>query len=280
MRTFNVGTMICDHLKNLIEDYVDNNWTVCSCTNLDRLLLLIYELEIIYVPIDNDGNIIRTAAPLTLDQHADLCPLFNTRAMNRAIAHINWPSRGQISFQPALVYEFNIDVSCIQMPVNWQADKILDTDEIVTTGFPGVKAGHILTTGIPSGMPTVTTNELMLQLLDTEVLLMSMLNPGNSFPPNARKIALHSDLLKHSITDGMCTVEDAELIIEAAVELALVTEFYNRSGSTYEEDYGPDDEDNNHDPAQRQNDHELAQHHNNHAQNNLKPQGKPKSDFR
>jgi hypothetical protein len=67
MRTFNVSTMICDHLKNLIEDCVDNDWTVCSCTNLNLLLLLIYELEITYMPIDNDGNIIRTAAPLTLD---------------------------------------------------------------------------------------------------------------------------------------------------------------------------------------------------------------------
>jgi hypothetical protein len=81
-----------------------------------------------------------------------------------------------------------------------------------------------------------------------------MLDPRRSFPPNARKITLNSDLLKRSITDGLCTVEDAELIIEAAAELALVTEFCDRSGSTCKEDYGPDDEDNNHDPAQRQND--------------------------
>ena len=123
----------------------------------------------------------------------------------------------------------------------------------------------------------------MLRLLDSEVLLTSMLDPGNSFPPNARKIALHSDLLKHSITDRMYTVEDAELIIEAAAELASVTEFYNRSlATTYKEEYGPDDEDNNHGPAQRQNDRDLVQHHNNHAAENtdLKPQGKPKSDFR
>ena len=115
--------MIRDHLKDLIEDYVDNNRAICSCTNLDRLLFLIYELEITYMPIDNDGNIIHTATPLILDRHADLCPLFKTRVMNRAVTHINRPSRGQISYQPALVYEFNIDASCIQMPVNWQADR-------------------------------------------------------------------------------------------------------------------------------------------------------------
>jgi hypothetical protein len=38
MQAFTIGTMIRDHLKNLIEDYVDDNRTVCSCTNLDHLL--------------------------------------------------------------------------------------------------------------------------------------------------------------------------------------------------------------------------------------------------
>jgi hypothetical protein len=59
--------MIRDHLKNLIEDYVDINWTICSCTNLNRLLLLVYELEITYMHIDNDGNTTHTAAQLILD---------------------------------------------------------------------------------------------------------------------------------------------------------------------------------------------------------------------
>jgi hypothetical protein len=254
MQAFNVGTMIRDHLKNLLEDYVDNNRTVCPCTNLDRLLLLIYELEITYMPVDDSGNIIRTATPLTLDQHSDLCQLFKTCAMNCAITHINLPSRGQISFQPALVHDFIIDALCIQMPVNWQADNILDTDEITTIQFPGVKAGPIVSTGIPSGMPTITTNELMLKFLDTQVLLTSILDPRSSFPPNARKIALSSDSHKHSITDGIYTAEGAELIVQATAELASVTEFYNRPGSTYEEDYGHDHEDDSHDMVQRQND--------------------------
>jgi hypothetical protein len=232
------------------------------------------------MPIDSNGNILHTITPLILDQHTDLCPLFKMRAMNRAIAQLNRPSRGQISFQPALAYEFNIDASCIQMPVNWQAEKILATDEIATIRFPDVKAGHISNIGMPSGVPSITTNELMLRFLDTEVLLTSLLDPDSSFPPNERKIALHSDSLKRSITDGMYTVEDAELIIEAAAELASVTEFYNQNSfTTWEEEHGPDDEDNNHNPAQRQNDRDLVQHHNNHTQNDRKLQGKPKSDF-
>jgi hypothetical protein len=124
MQSFNVGTMIRDHLKNLIEDYVDNNQAICTCTNLERLLLLIYELEITYMPVDTDGNVINTATPFILDRHTDLCPLFKIHAMNHAIAHINWLSRGQISFQRALVYYFSIDASSIKMPVNWQMDEI------------------------------------------------------------------------------------------------------------------------------------------------------------
>jgi hypothetical protein len=151
MQTFNVGTMIRDHLKNLIEDCVDNNQTACTCTNLDRLLLLIYELEISYIPVDDNGNVDRTATPLILDRRSDLCPLFKICAVNRAIAHINRPSHGQISFQPALVCDFNVDASHIQMSLNWQVDKILDTDEIATIQFPGVKA--VCTTSSPLGHP-------------------------------------------------------------------------------------------------------------------------------
>jgi hypothetical protein len=107
-----------------------------------------------------------------------------------------------------------------------------------------------------------------------------LLDPNSSFPPNVRKIALHSDSLKRSITDGMYTVEDAEMIIEAAAELALVTEFHNQNSfTTWEQEHGPDDEDNNHDLAHWQNDRDLVQHHNDHTQNDHKPQGKLKSDF-
>jgi hypothetical protein len=104
MQTFNIGAVIRDHLKDLIEDYVDNNQKRFSCTNLNRLMLLLYELEITYMPIDDNGDILRTAAPLILDQHADLCPLSKTRAMNHAVADLNRPSHEQISFQPALIY--------------------------------------------------------------------------------------------------------------------------------------------------------------------------------
>jgi hypothetical protein len=131
---------------------------------------------------------------------------------------------------------------------------------------------------MPSGMPSITTNELMLRLVDTEVLLTSLLDPNSSFHPNARKITSQSDLLKRSIADGMYTVEDAEMTVEAAAELASVTAFYNRNSFTTWE--GPDNEDDNHDPAQRQNDRDLYHHHLDNTPDDHEPQDELKSDFR
>jgi hypothetical protein len=92
---------------------------------------------------------------------------------------------------------------------------------------------------------------------------------------------LESDSLKRSITDGVYTVEDAEMIIEAAAELTSVTAFYNRySEITWENEHSPDEEANNHDSAQQLNDRDLVQHHNNRTQNDRKPSGTSKSDFR
>jgi hypothetical protein len=113
------------------------------------------------------------------------------------------------------------------------------------------------------------------------MLLTSMLDPESSFPPNARQIALQSNSLKRSITDGVYTVEDAEMLIGAAAELTSVAAYYNwYSELTWEEEYSPHKEDNSHDTAQRLNDQDLIQHHNNQMQNDCKPSGKLKSDFR
>jgi hypothetical protein len=166
------------------------------------------------------------------------------------------------------------------MPTNWQVDEILDADEIASVRFPGVKTS-ISSTRIPTGMPTIGTNELMLWLLDAEMLLTSMLHPKSTFPPNARQIALQADLLKRSITDGVYTIADAELIIEAAAELMSVDAYHNRhSEPTWEEEYIPYKEDNSHNTTPQQNDLDLIQHHHNQMQNDCKPVGKPKSDFR
>jgi hypothetical protein len=91
-----------------------------------------------------------------------------------------------------------------------------------------------------------------------------MIGPENLFPPNARQIALQADSLKRSITDGMYTVEDAELIIEAAAELTSMDAYNNRfSDPTWEEEYVPYKGDDSHNVARRHNDLDLIRHNNN-----------------
>jgi hypothetical protein len=235
-------------------------------------MLLLFELEITYLPIDDNGNILRAVDPLILNRHTDLCPLFKVHAMNRSIADLKRQSHEQISFQPALVYNFHIDASGVRMPNDWLVDQIMNADEISTIRFPSIKVNNRLTsTGVPSSMPTITTKELMLRLLDVEVLLTSMIGPKNLFPPNARQIALQADSLKRSITDGMYTVEDAALIIEAAAELTSMDAYDNRfSDPIWEEEDVPYKGDNSHDVAQRQNDLDLIHHNDNQMRNDRK----------
>jgi hypothetical protein len=135
----------------------------------------------------------------------------------------------------------------------------MNAGEIATIRFPSIREGNRLTsTGMASGVPTVTTKESMLRLLDAEISLASMIDPTNSFPPNARQIASHADSLKHDITDGMCTVKDAEMIVRAAAELTSANETCTRlTGSTHENDHGPWLD---HDPTQSQNVRDLVQH--------------------
>jgi hypothetical protein len=79
----------------------------------------------------------------------------------------------------------------------------------------------------------------------------------------------------------VCSIEDAEMIIEAAAELTSVTALHNcHLETTWEDEHGPEEEDNNHDSVQQLNDRNLVQHHNNRTQNKHEPSGKSKSNFR
>jgi hypothetical protein len=163
------------------------------------------------------------------------------------------------------------------MPDNWQADQIMNADEISTIRFqslfgPSVKTNdRSISTGTPSSIPTITTEELMLRLLDAKVFLTSMLDPGNPLPPNVKQIALKADSLKRSIADGMYTAEDAESIIEAAAELTS-TEAYNSrlSDPCWEEKYVPYKGNDSHTEAQRHNDLDLIRHNNIQVQHDRK----------
>jgi hypothetical protein len=150
----NIGPMIRGGLKNQIEDYINNNKSICSCTNLPCLMLIIDDLEITYLSVDNNGNIDNAGGPQILGRCSDLCQLLKIRAMNRSIVNINRPGAGQISFQPALGYVFLIDATHIQMPANWQTSKVLDADEIATPRLPGVNTVPTVPAGASTSLWT------------------------------------------------------------------------------------------------------------------------------
>jgi hypothetical protein len=132
-------------------------------------------LEITYVSVNGNGGVDRTGTPQILGRRLDLHQFIKLHAMNRAIVNINRSSGGQISFQPALGYTFKMDASHIQMPINWQTNKVLDANEIATSQFPGVKAVPIVCVGTS----TIPTDELMKNLSKRKFysLLHSILPP-------------------------------------------------------------------------------------------------------
>jgi hypothetical protein len=143
-------------------------------------LFIIDKLEITYLPIDSNGDVDCSGTPLILGRRSDLRQLLKTHTMNRAIAQINRPSGGPISFQPALVHHFNINASHVEMPPNWQVDKVLDADEIATTQFPGIKPAltkAALATATSTGASSSTSDKMMKKLIDAQVLLASNLDP-------------------------------------------------------------------------------------------------------
>jgi hypothetical protein len=180
MQEFNVGAAIHDRPKNLIEVYVANNASICTCTDLERLLFIIEELEITYLPINSNGDINRAATTLVLIRCSDLRQLFKTHVMKSATVQIKRPSDGPISFQPAFMCTYKINASHIEMPLNWQMDKILDADEIAFPRFPGIKAAltkAASATATSTGASSHPPDEMTKKLIDAQVLLATNHDP-------------------------------------------------------------------------------------------------------
>jgi hypothetical protein len=81
LRAMSIGTVIHDSMKNLIEDYVNDNQTICTWTNLSYLLLIIDELEITYMSVDSNGDVNCTGTPEILGRCSDLRQLLKIHAM-------------------------------------------------------------------------------------------------------------------------------------------------------------------------------------------------------
>jgi hypothetical protein len=124
--------VIREGLKSLIESFIDNNDTLISCTNMGHLLLIVEELEITYLPVDNNGDVDRLGTPLVLTRGLDLRSLFKDHVIRSTMNQIKQPSSRPISFEKEFVYIFKMNAFHIKMPPNWKRDKVLDADEITS----------------------------------------------------------------------------------------------------------------------------------------------------
>ena len=97
------------------------------------------ELEITYLPIDNNGDVDRSGTPSVFTRSSDLRPLFIDHVMGSAMNQIKQPSGGPITFQKEFIYTFKMNASHIKMPPNWKRDKVLDANEIASPRVLGVK---------------------------------------------------------------------------------------------------------------------------------------------
>ena len=126
-RKSNVAMSIREELKFQIEEIVKASPDAASCMDINRLLLMVEEMEITYFPLQSDGKVDRAAVPLVLDRNSDLTKIFKAHVIYTTAVQLLRPSTGPICFNKQFVYNFQVDASHIMMPPRWTSG-IVDTD--------------------------------------------------------------------------------------------------------------------------------------------------------
>jgi hypothetical protein len=91
VQRFNGGILILEGLKSWIESVINKNPTVLSCTDIERLSLVVEEMEISYLPLNDTGDIDRSATPLVLHRSSDLCEIFKNHVIRTTTNQIQQP---------------------------------------------------------------------------------------------------------------------------------------------------------------------------------------------
>ena len=72
----NIAIHIREEIKSQIQTYIEDNPEYIVCTDIERVLLMVEEMEITYFPLQEDGktpgNVDRKATPLILGRSSDL----------------------------------------------------------------------------------------------------------------------------------------------------------------------------------------------------------------
>ena len=175
-RKSNVTMSIREELKFQIEEIVKASPDAASCTDINRLLLMVEEMEITYFPLHSNGKVDRTAVPLVLDQNSDLTQIFKEHTIYTTAVQLLRPSTGPICFNKQFVYHFQVDVLRIIMPPR-STSGIMDADEILSPRVPGLKE-KIRMSSLPKKVSFTSSDEMMKGMLDSQVLLARHLDPA------------------------------------------------------------------------------------------------------
>ena len=172
-RKNNVALVIREGLKDKIESLIKENSKLVKCTDIERLQLMMEEVKITYCPLQDDGNVDRSAPPLTLDRNSDLSQIFKEHVQYTTVGQLLQPSAGPITFTKYFIYGFQIDASRITMPPEWQRDTVVNADEISSPRVPSVNERA------SNRKVSFTTSDQMMQgILDSQILLARHLDPA------------------------------------------------------------------------------------------------------
>ena len=178
VRKSNIAMHIREDLKCQIQRVIDNNPEHVVCTDIERLLLMVEEMEITYLPLQErgktPGNVDRNATPLILDRSSDLSEIFKDHTVYTTMIQLSQEEDGPIAFNEEFVYNFRVDTSCVTMPQSTNGR--MDADEISSPRIAG-KRSRPPSPELPKRVAFSASEDTIRDMLRTQTSLLKHLNP-------------------------------------------------------------------------------------------------------
>ena len=172
-----------EEIKSQIQALIEENPEHVVCTDIERILLMVEELEITYLPLQEcgrgktPGNIDRKATPLILDRSSDLSEILKDHTIYTTVLQLSEVTDGPITFKEDFIYSFQVDTTCITMPL--ATNGRIDADDISSPRSVGRRSRP---TAPPSPKPPrrvgfSTSEETIRDMLHTQTSLLKHLDP-------------------------------------------------------------------------------------------------------
>ena len=178
VRKSNIAMHIREDLKCQIQKVIEDNPEHVVCTDIERLLLIVEEMEIAYLPLqergNTAGNVDQNATPLILDRSSNLSEIFKDHAIYTTMIQLSKEEDGPIAFNEEFVYNFRVDTSCITMPQ--ATNGRMDADEISSPRIAGKKS-RSPSPELPKKVTFSASENTIRDILHTQTSLLKHLNP-------------------------------------------------------------------------------------------------------